>query len=116
MQTTRYLVRVVVELAARMQYRHDHFCRRAAFLLMNIHGDTATIITYCDGFIVVDRHADILAVTGQRLINCIVDHLKHHVMQAGTIIRITDVHTRSLADRIQPLEYLDGIAIVIGRV
>ena len=40
--------------------------------------------------------------------------LKHHVVETGTIIGVTDVHTGALTDRLQALEDLDAVG-VIGR-
>ena len=53
-------------------------------------------------------------MTGQRLVNRIVGNLKHHVVQAGTVVGITDIHTRALAHRIQALENFNGIGPIFA--
>ena len=40
-------------------------------------------------------------MTGQRFIDCIVDNLEHHVMEAGTVRRVTDIHSGTQADRFE---------------
>ena len=82
-QTARDLVRAVVELPAGMQHREDDFGGRPALFRVDIHRDTATIVRYRDRFIRVYRDHHAIAVTGQRLIDRVVDHLKNHVVQTA---------------------------------
>ena len=56
---------------------------------------------------------DVVAMPGKRLINRIVDDLKHHVVQPGAIVRIADIHTRTLANRLQPFKYLNAADAII---
>jgi len=81
---------------------------------VDVHGNAATIVADGNGLIGMDGHPDILAIACQRLVDGVVDHLEDHVMQAGAIVGIADVHTGALANRIQSLEDLDGGAVVIG--
>ena len=55
----------------------------------------------------MNDNIDSRAVAGQRFIDRVIDYLKHHMVETGAIIRITNVHTWPLTDRIQPLKYLD---------
>jgi hypothetical protein len=55
----------------------------------------------------MDFYSDLAAVTGESFINRIIDNLKNHMMQTSAIICVTDIHTRTLSDGIQTLEYLD---------
>jgi hypothetical protein len=50
---------------------------------------------------------NIVAVSGQSFVNGVIHHLKHHVMQAGAIIGITDIHPRALSNGVKPFENLD---------
>jgi hypothetical protein len=56
----------------------------------------------------MDHDLDFRAMTRQRFINRVIDNLENHVMQAGSIISITDVHARTLANRIETFQNLDG--------
>ena len=100
MQTPGNLVGVLVKLAAGMQHGHDHLNGRAPFFRDEVGGNAATIIRNGDRSVSVDGYADAVAVTGEGLVDGVVDGLEDHVVQAGTIIGITDVHARALAHRI----------------
>ena len=93
-QTARDLVRGVIELTARVQHGHDHFGSGPALLRMDINRNAAAIVRHRDRLVCMDRDDDAIAVARQRLVNRVIDHLENHVVQAGTIIGITDVHSR----------------------
>ena len=102
-QTTRHLVGVAVELTAGVQHRHDDLGGGAPFIWMDVHRDTPAVIAYRDRAVGMDGDLDFAAVTGQGFIDGIIDHLEHHMMQAGPVIRIPDIHTGTLAYGIKPL-------------
>ena len=52
----------------------------------------------------------------QRLVNGIVRHFEYHVMQAGTVIGIANIHAGALAHGIQPFENLDGIGAIFAHL
>ena len=81
-QTAGDFIAVVVELAARVQDGHDHFGGGAAFFGVDTGGNAAPVVFDGDGFVGVDRHGDAVAMTGQRFIDCVVEHFEHHVVQA----------------------------------
>jgi hypothetical protein len=63
----------------------------------------------------VDDDVDVRAVAGQRLVDRVVDHLVHQVMQAGAVIGVADVHAGALADALEPLQHADvGLGVVAG--
>ena len=39
-------------------------------------------------------------MTGQRLVNAVVDHLIDHVVQARAIVGVADIHAGALANRL----------------
>ncbi len=47
------------------------------------------------------------AVAGQGFVDGVVDHFKHHVVQAGAVGGVADVHAGPLAHGLQPFELLD---------
>ncbi len=106
-QTAGHLVGVVIELTASMQHGHDNFGGGYTLFFMDIHRDTAAVIRDGNRFIRVDGHSHFGTVTSQRLIDAVVDYLEHHMVQAAAVIGVADVHTRTLAYRIQAFEHLD---------
>ncbi len=112
MKPARNLVRIGIELAARMQLRHDDFCRRPPLALMHAHRDAAPIIGNLRRAIRMQRHRHEIGMSRQRFINGIIDNLIDHMMQARAVIGIANIHARPLAHRLQPFENLDGISIV----
>ena len=106
METAGDLIGVVIELTTRVQHRHDHFCRRYA-LFMLLSRDATPIITNAYGFIRVNNNIYLVAVSGQSLIDRIINNLEDHVVQACAVIGVADVHARTLSYRIKALQNLN---------
>ena len=94
-----------------MQHCHDDL-RRGYPLLMNICGYSPAVISNSDRFVRMNNHLDIGTITFLRLVNRIIHQLLHHVMQAGSIVRISNVHAGAFSNRSQSLEDLDAAGIV----
>jgi hypothetical protein len=63
----------------------------------------------------VDRDVDVRAVTGQGLVDRVVDHLVDQVMEARPVIGVADVHAGALADALEPLQDADICLGVLTR-
>ena len=105
-QATGDLVGVVVELAARVEDRHDDLERGDLLHGMLAHGDAAAVVHDGDGVVRVDGHGDLGAEPGERLVDGVVNDLVDEVVQAARARR-ADVHARALAHRLEALEDLD---------
>ena len=101
MQAAGNLVRGVVELTARVQDGHDHLGGRDAFLGVDIHRDAAAVVRNGHRLIGVDGDDNTVTVAGQGLVYRVVDDLEHHVVEAGAIVGIADVHAGAFANRLQ---------------
>ena len=55
------------------------------------------------------------AIIGQGFIDGIIDNLEHHVMEAGAIVGITNVHAWAFTYRIQTFQHLN-IGGVVARL
>ena len=53
-------------------------------------------------------------IAGERLVDGVIDDFIDHVMQAGAVIGVADIHARALADGIETAQHLDRIGAVIG--
>ncbi len=88
-QAARHLVAVLVELAARMQLGQRDLSCAALGLVLVVHlhagGDAAAVVHHADGVVGVDGHHNVVAMAGQRLVNGVVHHLEHQVVQAGAV-------------------------------
>ena len=60
----------------------------------------------------MDGDDDLVAVTGQRFVNRVVDDLEDHMVQARAVGCIADVHAGALAHGLQALEHLDGVSAI----
>jgi len=69
-------------------------------------GYAAAVVLDGEGAVGVDLDLDVLAITGERLVDRVVDDLVDAMVQAR-LVRIADVHTGSLADGLQALQALD---------
>jgi hypothetical protein len=103
MQAARDLVRVVVEFSAGMQHGHDDLGRRAVFFLVDVGRDAAAVVGDRHRFVRVDGHDDAVAVARQRLVDGVIHDLEDHVVQAGAVIGVADVHAGPFADRFETL-------------
>ena len=99
-QAAGNLIGVLVELAARVQLGHDDFGGGDAFFLVNIDRHAAAVVAYGNGTIGVQRDVNAIAVTGERLVDGVVDDFVDHLVQARTVIGIADVHAGTFADGI----------------
>ena len=117
MQAARHLVGILVELSAGMKLGHDRLRRprRLSVIIVDVGGNAAAIVGDGAGAIGIERHGHPVGMAGQRLVDGIVDHLIDHVMQARAVIGVADIHAGALAHRIEALEHLDGIGVVVGR-
>ena len=107
MQPAGHLVRALVEFCACMQRGHDQFGRRAAGLDVRVNRDASPIVADSCPAIGQQINLDFCAEPGQRLVNRVVHHLVNQVMQTRSIIRVSDVHSRQLADRLAVLKHFD---------
>ena len=55
---------------------------------------------------------DPVAIAGQRLVDRVVDDLEHHVVQAGAVVGVADVHARPLAHGLEASQHLDRVGVV----
>ena len=106
-QAAGNLVGVLVELSAGVQLGHDDLGRRNAFALVDVDRNAAAIIAHRHRTIGVEHDFDRLGVAGQRLVDAVVDDLVHHVMQAGTVVGVADIHARPLAHGVEALQHPD---------
>ena len=107
MEASGDLIGVVIEFTTRVQYRHDHLSRRHT-LFMLLSRNATPIITDAYGFIGVNDNIDLVAVSGQRLIDRIINNFENHMVQACAVIGVTDVHARTLSYRIKALQDLNA--------
>ena len=56
----------------------------------------------------------LFGVAGQRLVDGVVDDFVDHVMQAGDVIGVADVHARALADGVEAFENFDVFGGVVA--
>jgi hypothetical protein len=104
-QTTRNLVRILVELAARVQHAHDDLRRRTLRLVLVVELDAgryaAPVVGHRNRIVGMNGDHDVVAMTGQRLVDGVIDDLEDHVVQTRAVRGVTDVHPGALADRLQ---------------
>ena len=55
-------------------------------------------------------------VAGERLVDGVVDDLVDHVVQAGAVVGVADIHARALAHRVEAAQHLDRVGAVVVAV
>ena len=111
-QAAGNLVGILVEFSAGVQLGHDDLGRRHAFLVVDPGRNPAPVVGDRDRAVGVEGDGDELRVTGQRLVDGVVDHLVDHVVEARTVVGVADVHARPLAHGVQAAQHLDRIRAV----
>ena len=53
-----------------------------------------------------------VGMAGQRLVDGVVDDLVDHVVQAGAVVGVADIHAGTLADGVEALQDLDGFGAI----
>lgn len=112
-QTAGDRVAAAAELAARVQHGQHDLEGRLALGGDNAHRDASAVVGDPHATVGQDRHVDGVRVAGQRLVDRVVDDLVHEVVQTA-LTGGADVHTGSLADRVQTLEDGNGAGVVGG--
>ena len=98
-----------------MKLRHNDLGGRDAFTFVDVGWNAAAVVTDGAGTVRIEYDRHFLGETGERFVDSVVDDLIDHVMQAGAIVGIADIHSGPFANGIEPLEHLDRFCIVIGR-
>ena len=118
MQSARGLVGAAVELAARVQHRHDDF-ERGLFGKFRVRVDrhAAPVVEHAQKAALLERDFDEGGVAGDRFVHRIVDHFGEEVMQ-GVGVGSAHVHSGAPAHGLEPLEHFDrggGVVRFAGR-
>ena len=113
-QAAGNLVGVLVELSAGVQLGHDDLGSRHAFALVDVDRDAAAVVAHGDRIVRIEHHLDRRGVTGKRLVDRVVDDLVHHVVQAGAVVGVADIHARALAHRVEAAEDFDLFGGVVA--
>ena len=111
MQSSGYLISSTAEFSACMQHSKYDLHGRKPRLFVDSDRDTTAIIHNCDGVPRIDRHKDIVAISGQCFIHCVIYNLIYQMMQSprrGT----ADIHTGSFSYCLQTFQYLDLVCTV----
>ncbi len=101
----------VAELAAGVQDGQDDLEGGLALLLHVRDGDAAAVVDDRDGVVRVDRDRHGVAVTGECLVDGVVDHLVDEMVQTADT-RGADVHAGTLAHRLESFEDGDVLGVV----
>ena len=115
-QAAGHLVGALVELTAGVEVGEHELERRDFFFRVHRDRDAAAVVFDGKGAVRMDLDLDALAITGEGFVDRVVDDLIHAVVETR-LVRIADIHTRSLADGLQALEALDvgrAVAFVTG--
>ena len=110
MQAAAGFIGGMIEFTSRMQGgKHQPF--RAHPFFMHSHRNASSVIVHGGGAVRLQRHADLIAHTCQMLIHRIVYNLINQMIESlrGNA---SDIHARSLADRLKSLQHRNAGSIV----
>jgi hypothetical protein len=105
-ETAGDLVGVLVELAAGVQHGQRQLDAGDPLRGVDVHREPAPVVDHGDRVVRVDGDVHAVGVTRECLVDRVVHHLVHQVVEAPRTGG-ADVHARPLANRLQALEDLD---------
>src|SRR5690606_21018817 len=114
-QTTGCRIRSAAELAAGVELREDDLDTAEARLRLDVDRDAARVVAHLDRLVGVQGDLDVRAVSGEGLIDGVVDDLPHAVHQSARICG-ADVHAGALAHRFETLENGEMSGVVVGHL
>ncbi len=112
MKTTGDLVGILVELTPGMQLGHDHLGGGNALRRVNVHRHSPAIVDDFRRAVRMQDDGCLIGVTSQRLVDCVINGLIDHVMQARTVIGVADIHAGTFAHSLKALQDLDRIRAI----
>ena len=114
-QTAGVFVSALPEFSAGMQIRQDQLDGRHLEFRMHVDRNAAAVVTNGNRAIHMDGHFDLGAVTGEMFVDRVVENFENHVMQTA-LIRVADIHSGTLSDSLQSLEFVDlsGVVFLAG--
>ena len=101
-ETAGYLISATAKLSTGMKHRvYNLQCRLSGFVI-HPDRDTTPVILHRNRIIRIDRHLNILTISGKRLIYCIIYNLIYQMMKSSR--RCTsNVHSGSFSDCLKSL-------------
>src|SRR4051794_15604962 len=106
------LVALAAELAAGVEHgQHDLGGGLVLVVGVVVDGDATTVVVDPAAAVGEQRHHDAGRVAGHRLVDRVVDHLVHQVMQTGQTGR-SDVHAGAFANGLEALQHGDVLGAV----
>ena len=114
-QTAGNLVGVLIEFSAGVQLGHDDLGSGYAFAFVDVGRNAAAVVAHGAGAVRIERDGYLFGIACEGFVDRVIDDLIDHVMQAGAVIGVADIHARPLAHGIETLEHLDRFCVVIGR-
>jgi len=102
----------VIELAASVQTREHDLGRGDTLFQVYVGRDAAPVVAHCDAAVAVQCQLDAGCEARLHLVHRVVDNLKGHVMQAGAIVGVADIHAWPAPDGIQTLQHRNRRGII----
>ncbi len=114
-QAARDLVAGAAELAPGMQHREHHLGSRLVLVArVTVDRDAPPVVNHPAAAVGEQSDVDAGAVAGHRLVDRVVHHLRHEMVETARTGR-ADVHAGPLADRVEALEDRDVDGVVRRR-
>ena len=114
MQAAGDLVGILVEFSAGMQLGHDDLGGGDALALVDVGRDAAAVVEDRHRAVGIQRHLDARRVAGEHLVDGVVDDLVDHVVEAGAVVGVADIHARPLAHGVEALQDLDRFRAIFS--
>src|SRR5688572_9425896 len=112
MKTSGNFVSFSLKLTPRVKDGHDDFDGGKPFLLLNIDGNTPSVVDDGDDVVFVDDDFNLRTKSGHGLVDTVVDYFKNEVVESR-FSGGPDIHSGPFADGFKPFKDLDLLGIIL---
>ncbi len=95
------------DAGAGRERHHLYLGSRHTFAPVDLGRDAAAVVNNRGRAVGVERHLNLVAIAGKRLVDGVVDHLIDHVVEARPVVGVADIHAWPLAHRIEAFQHFD---------
>ena len=113
-QTAGNLIGIVIELAAGVKFGHDDLGGGNALFLVHADRNAAAVVANGGRTVGIEDNLGFVAITGQSFVNGVVQHFVNHVVEAGTVIGVANIHARTFPYGVKTFQNLDRVRIVLA--
>ena len=114
METAGEFVSPLAEFATGVQVGQHELDGRHTEFRVHVYRYASTVVLHRDGTIRMDRDRDNVTEAGEVFVDRVIEHLENGVVKTSFGGGIADIHSRTLADRLEALQLVNLSGIIFS--